>query len=379
MGLGVLTKGPIALALPLLVAVPYAWWRRASRAIWEPAGPLLCLAIVLPWVLAVSRPVPDFVRYALVTETWLRLTADQLQRTGPVWYFPPILLAGALPWSVVLLAGWRSVRPLDHRAAFLLLWIAVPLLFFTLSQSKRPQYMLPLIPAMGLLVARLWVGRRSVPGAAGIALTLGALGALLAAGYPLIPRLLPTTPDIRAAIPGTALTLGIASAAAAVATWAARTRPAVALVGLALPVSTIPFAGGRLMQAIGAERSAAGIAQAIAPVLETQSQVLAVRAFPLSLPFYLRRTVLLASDDAHELTSNYLTRHDTWRTALGSSLRPADWWREALAGCRARVFVVPAADQETRRVLEARVPLLIETSRYAAYGPCGGTDLALAR
>lgn len=379
-GLGILTKGPIALALPLLCALPYAWWRGASRAIWQPAGPLLCIALVLPWVLAVSRRVPDFLHYALVTETWVRLTTDQLQRTGPLWYFPPILLGGALPWTVAVLAGWRAARPLDRRAVFLLCWIAVPLLFFTLSQSKRPQYMVPLVPAVALLVARLWAGRRIIPGAAGIALTLGALATLLAAGHPLIPRLVPMTAEIRAALPGTAIGLGLAAAAAAVITWVARTHPSVVLVGLALPVSAIPFASDRLLQAIGRERSATAIAQAVSPVLDDRSQVLAVRAFPLSLPFYLGRTILLASEDGRELTSNYVTkRSEQWRTVPGSPLRPADWWRDALAGCRVRVFVVRAADRETRQLLDARLPLLIETAKYAAYGPCGGTDLARAR
>lgn len=385
MAFGVLTKGPIALALPLLVAIPYALWRRSGRALWEPVGPLLFVAIVLPWVLAVSRRIPDFLQYALVTETFVRLTTDQLHRTEPLWYFGPILLAGALPWTVVVLAGWREARPLrtsagaiDARTVFLLLWIAIPFVLFTLSQSKRPQYMVPLVPAVGLLVARVWEDRRSVPGAAAIAGVIAALGVGIAAFHSLVPGMVPTTTEIRAALPGTALAIGGATAGAAVVPWVWRARPPVALLGLALPVSTIPLAGDRLMDAIGRDRSAALIAEAVAPVLDDENRVLAIAAFPLSLPFYLRRTVLLASADGSELTSNYLTRASgaQWIKASHSPVHPLEWWREALDGCLARVFLARSDDGEVRRVLAARLPLLIETRKYAAYGPCGAATLA---
>ena len=89
-----------------------------------------------------------------------------LQRTGPWWYFPPILLLGTLPWGFLAAARIsRPAAPLDRRIVFLLLWVFVPLLFFSLSQSKRPQYMLPLVPAVGLLAGALWT-RRGVRAAA---------------------------------------------------------------------------------------------------------------------------------------------------------------------------------------------------------------------
>jgi 4-amino-4-deoxy-L-arabinose transferase-like glycosyltransferase len=146
MGLGILTKGPVALALPLMVAAPYALWRRAARALFDPAAILLFAAIAMPWVFAVDQDVPGFLTYAVVTETARRLTTDELGRTGPLWYFVVIFPVAALPWSAVLLGAlWQrrsAVRqPPDHRAVFLAAWMLVPLLFFTLSQSKRPQYL----------------------------------------------------------------------------------------------------------------------------------------------------------------------------------------------------------------------------------------------
>ncbi|UCD25524.1 MAG: glycosyltransferase family 39 protein, partial [Gemmatimonadota bacterium] len=172
MAFGVLTKGPIALAVPLMVAVPFMLWRRQWRAVLDPLSVIVFVALIAPWVFAVLRQVPDFLHYVLVTETAQRLTTDELQRTGPFWYFLAILPAAALPWSVIALASWRSLAwrdrygNMDGRIVYLLLWIVVPLIFFSLSQSKRPQYVLPLVPAIAMLVAAAWHSRpKCLPGA----------------------------------------------------------------------------------------------------------------------------------------------------------------------------------------------------------------------
>jgi len=131
------------------------------------------------------------------------------------------------------------------------------------------------------------------------------------------------------------------------------------------------------MREVGRERSAAPLASAIAPELQPTDQVVAIRTFPLSLPFYLERPILLATDDARELTSTYVaTRVERWRHAPGSPIRSAEWWRDALLDCRARVFVTRADDRDVRTVLGTRLPLLAETRKHAAYGPCIRTTLA---
>jgi len=179
--LGVLTKGPVALAVPLMVAAPFAVWRRASLAVWNPLGAIVLAAVVAPWVWAVSREIPGFLHYVVVTETWARMTTDELRRTQPFWYFLPVLLAGAFPWSIVALFGLRSRAidlDADRRAdrVFLWLWLLVPLIFFSLSRGKQEQYMLPLVSAIALLVASRWSDRpRGVRVAAAIWGVLGGL------------------------------------------------------------------------------------------------------------------------------------------------------------------------------------------------------------
>lgn len=386
-GLGILTKGPVALALPLMVALPFAVWRGAVRAIVEPVALLLGVAIVLPWVFVVSREVPGFLHYALVTETARRLATPELGRTGPLWYFLAILPVAALPWTATAIGGLRgrirtSDGAPDPRVVYLGLWILVPLLFFTLSQSKRPQYILPLLPAIGILVSAGWhrsAGR--LPGVRPTALLLAAIGGLFLAIHSRIAAWIPAASTAVAAhIPQTAVGLGLVCGGAAVLAWIAASHRGAVLLALSLPVAAIPFASTGLMEAIGKDRSAQGLAAAIARSASEQTEVVGVEVFPPSLAFYLGRTITLATRDGSELTSNYVIRHvESLRLLPGTTLRQQDWWRAALSTCtRPRIFVV-RVDAAPRTALAEQLPLIAETRKYAAYGPCGAERFASER
>lgn len=387
MALGVLTKGPVAVALPLLVTVPYAIWRRRVRFLVDAVAPLLFLVILLPWLFAMSRRVPGFLEYALVTETGRRLATPELQRTEPIWYFLIILPAAALPWSVVAAAAWwrgRTSRPptINRAGLYLALWLLVPLVFFSLSQSKRPQYILPLMPAVGLAVAYQWShASRRIPSIRAGAVVLLALAGVLAFTRHRMVSWIPTTPEVAEAIPGTALALALICFVAALIAWAGSRVREVALLGFTLPVAAIPTASHRLMDAIAADRSAATLAAAIAPALGPSAEVVTVGTFPLSLPFYLDRTLLLASDDATELTSNYLPLHpEIWQSAR-STVRSRAWWMQAAVECsgQPRVFVIANEDVAARDWAAQHLPLLVLTRKYSAWGPCGVTGLAVRR
>ena len=389
MACGTLTKGPIAIAIPLMVIAPYLGWRRRWDAMWDLVGVLLFVAILLPWVLAMSRVVPDFLRYVLVTETVMRLTTDELQRTGPVWYFLPILVTGAFPWSVALFAAWKEGRALressgqwDRHMMLFLLWVVVPLVFFSLSHSKRPQYLLPLIPAIGLLAAQVLTGSRMrVPTMKFAGLALGAIGVVILFANLIVGSLLDLNSAVMQAIPSTAVPLGAICIAAGAATYAAAHRTGVAVLALCVPIASIPIVSSRLMDAIGSDRSARELSHAIERVLTDETDVVTVGAYPLSLPFYLRRTLILSSTDGSELTSNFLTRtYSRWTGLRGSPLRPADWWLTVLAECpRPTVFVVRSDDTRVRDAMRARAPLIMENRKFAAYGPCSRSDLATRR
>ena len=390
MALGVLTKGPVALAVVLLPGLSYALWRRAGGALcalWMPLrlplGPLLFLALLLPWIWAMSKEVPEFLHYALVSETWRRMTTDQFERTGPIWYFLPSLLVGALPWSFVALgagrrlAGRDAAGRRDPRGVFLLLWLALPFVLFSLSHSKRPQYVLPLLPAVALLVAAAWRGERAegrpLPGArAGAGAWIG-MGALLVATAFFASRI-PKLPAGQAGpVARGLLAWGLAALLAGIGAWLGASRRETALVALSLPALAMPLFLTPLLQRIGDSFSSRDVAAAVAPYLSPEVEVVGVRAFPTSLPFYLGRTILVAGPRGRELTSNYIIdSYPRWLEAPGTPLRSLEWWPGALAACRRPMLFVAHAEDRTNRAALAAAGLLLryEDADFAAYGPC---------
>jgi 4-amino-4-deoxy-L-arabinose transferase-like glycosyltransferase len=390
MGAGALTKGPVAVAVPLLVLIPYALatgtpLRRLFA--WRALG--VFALITLPWFIAVSIRIPEFPSYVFVRETLQRMLTGSFHRSAPVWYYLPILPVATFPWIVPALArlrAWRGTWLTRHAAEareplLFASWVIVPLVFFTLSQSKLPQYMLPLTPAFALAAARNIV--RYGAGIAGrvyaaVALVLGL--ALVALTH-WLPAPIDLTPDEKAAIPPTAVALGLVvlGSASLVLRGTRRQRPLAAIVGYAGVVIAVPFASGRLLAAVGEDRSAASLARATAGALARVSDagggpgvVLGILAYPPSLPFYLGRTVAVATATGEELTSNYIADfQERYRGVTDSPLRPVGYWREALARCPVpTVFVTTAANRDARAVLAAALPLLAADGHYTAYGPC---------
>lgn len=360
---GVLTKGPVAIALPLLVAIPYSIWRKRASRIWSIAGLILFAAIIVPWVVSVQKVVPDFLRYVLVTETAERLTTGALKRTGPPWYFVPYLIGGALPWSVVLMRKPSA----EHRApsrVYLWMWVLIPFVFFSLSQSKRPQYIVPLMPAIALLVARELRLRVA-------AIVLAVPGVLLLIAPQFSRRL---DPAYRAAATQAAYALGallIIGGSIAVFTK----RRDLAIIGLSLPMIAIPVATTPLMKSISERRSAKSFIARIAPYVSPHVKVVGVEAFTGSMSFYLRQPMVLASDDGGELTSNYVIRHyPQFSAAPASPLKPVSWFAQTIDGCCAvRLYIVRDKDARIRQMLESRNARIIATgAHFVAYEPRTG-------
>jgi 4-amino-4-deoxy-L-arabinose transferase-like glycosyltransferase len=337
----------------------------------------------VPWALAVEAREPGFLRYALITETWQRLTTDRLQRTGPPWYFVPYLLAGAFPWILApiasVVARLRRRRPLTPGPApavvYLLLWIALPLLFFSLSQSKRPHYILPLVPAVALLAAQAWSRPRppaaaARAGGAGWLLLGGALLAVAAAPAALAAR---AGAGIAAAAVPFARTLGVAALASGLAAWRLARHRTLAPIALSLPLLALPLAVGPLFARVADERSARAAAEALRPRLTPDAAVVAVETFPPSLAFYLGRPIAISSANPRLLGSNYQLPTYLERVASGSpTLRPGGWWWSAVGTCAQPVFVVLHHPFEPRLAAarHAGLPLLYADGHLAALGPC---------
>jgi 4-amino-4-deoxy-L-arabinose transferase len=359
-GLGVITKGPVALALPLLVAIPYAIWRKRFRAIWSWSGLGLFILAVAPWVWAISVAIPDFLHYVLVTETAQRLATKALKRTGPPWYFIPYLIGGALPWSIVLLGSPKAIDRRDRFTIFLLLWIAIPFLFFSISQSKRPQYILPLMAPVALLVARIWRDARTGSRVAAVVLLIAGAALVIAPFVVLLPAEYGDAAKVSAIAIGATWIIGGA--------LALMPRRDVALVALTIPMIAIPLTANPIMQAIGARRSEAGLVEQLRPLVTPRTEVVGIDSFSGSMTFYFQRTMIVVTPDAEELTSNYLIRHYA-TFAGGASIKPESWLADALSDAATpRIYIVRNNDAPHRAQLAARgLRVVGSDTRYAAY------------
>src|SRR5215472_16549416 len=171
LAVGMLAKGPVAPALAVMIVAAYAIVRRDGkiflRSLWWP-GFLLFFAIALPWYVAVQMKVPQFVRIFFIEHNLERFGTNLYQHSQPFWYYIPVFLLSVLPWTVftimgIVNAGADSLRQFrgekhtsqddDGLQSFLLIWILVPIVFFSVSRSKLPGYILPAIPAAAVLTA----------------------------------------------------------------------------------------------------------------------------------------------------------------------------------------------------------------------------------
>jgi len=355
--LGVITKGPVAIALPLLVAIPFAW-KKIGR-IFPIAGLVLFVVVVAPWVYAISKAVPDFLHYVLVVETTQRLTTGALKRTGPPWYFIPYLLGGALPWTFVLLGQKLDRR--DRTNLYLLLWILIPFLFFSLSQSKRPQYILPLMPAVALLVARVWCdARRGTRIAAAVLILLGA--ACLAA-----PRFVHLRDEFAVGGKATAIAFGACALLGGVAAMVFAKRPWIAFIALSFPILATPLCVNPLMNSLAMRRSTKDLMAKV----PRDAEVVGVEAFTGSMAFYLQRPIVVVTPDAEEFTSNYLIRHYDRFAGSPTLQRPTSL--DAMLNDRAtpRVFIVRERDDTLAR---RGAQLLARGAHYDIYTMTRGQE-----
>ena len=159
MALATLSKGVIGAAIPAMVFVAYSistWdWKIWTRLRLF-SGAIVFLLITAPWFILVAQRNPEFLEFFFIHEHLQRFTQDAHSRTGPIYYFVPLLLIGIIPWVLqipgALVQAWQERRREFSSGWLLVCWFVVIFAFFSMSRSKLPGYIIPIFPALALLI-----------------------------------------------------------------------------------------------------------------------------------------------------------------------------------------------------------------------------------
>jgi 4-amino-4-deoxy-L-arabinose transferase-like glycosyltransferase len=305
MALAVLAKGLIGLVLPgavlvlyTLVARDWAIWRRLHLG----KGLLLFFAIAAPWFVLVALKNPEQPRFFFIHEHFERFLLKTHHREGAWYYFFVMLIPGIMPWLGLLpqslAAALRREAGVFQPRRLLLVWAVFIFFFFSYSSSKLPGYILPIFPALALLVA-LFLETASVRSrtvGAGLA-ALAGLGGMIAVPQVLDqpgrhPSELALLQAYQPWVLAAALLLLAGGAVALAQTRRLRRDAAVLALAVAGFAATHLILAG--FEPYGRQRAGLDMVPKIAAELSPETKIYSVGMYDQSLTYYLRRTVILA-------------------------------------------------------------------------------------
>lgn len=304
----VLSKGLMGIVLPGAVLVLYTLIER-DFGLWKRlhlfSGILLFMAIAAPWFIAVSIANPEFFHFFFIHEHFERFLTKTHGRYEPWWWFIPVLAAGILPWLITLIDSmahaWKTEPAAPQRfkpKRFLLIWAVFIFVFFSLSGSKLASYILPIFPALALLIGEHLSridGRRlfwqilpvAFLAAAGLILapnTVRFAGNELARGqYALFGNWL---------LAASAIWL-VGTVAALLLSCRDKVRGAIIVLACSSLIAAQVLLTGH--DSLSATRSDYAIAEQIKPHLRPGAPFYSLEGYDQTLTFYLKRTVTLVA------------------------------------------------------------------------------------
>ena len=299
MGLSMLAKGPVGVALPLLIGFVYiAVTRKWNRINW--LGLIVALAIAAlmsaPWFIAIEKQQPGFTYNFIIAENLGRFAGgEDYHKATPFWFYGPVVISGLLPWTAFLGTPFMRFRQnIDlkerHAQWFLWLWAGLIILFFSKSSTKLFTYILPAFPALSLLMAHgiLQAVKSKKPGTL-IALWLIALITIGGfAMYLLDEKSVPRSLGVPYLIGG-ALSL-LVSSAAITKFWRAGDGWKVIVAQFAgagaLSVCLLSFAGQ-----LSNYEDASAMFRALKPHLTPDSKIIQTSSFQPTAIFYTARPI----------------------------------------------------------------------------------------
>ena len=340
-GLATLVKGPVGFLIPGLVLLVYYRVSRV-RGVWKrffaPLNLLVFFGVTLPWFVGLSLQHPDFPHYGLVEESFHRFTTVQFHRTQPFYFYGLIVAGLFLPWSFILpeagVTAWKNKWFKSPADRLCLVWAVVVVIFFSLSKSKMPGYILSATVASGILAARFFDQALTNPDGraariigrgiiifAGLCSLVAVAALFLSSRTTLLAKPFGLEETNARQLGPHFIALAVLLAAFSLLGCLARFRRNASLCFIAFALFPPLLFGLNLgaIEVVFNTKSARQLAHAM-PALPPQTELLCLGCFPAGLPFYLQRTATLATTDGRELTSNYILyrlRQDShWPTNL---------------------------------------------------------------
>ena len=300
-----LSKGLVGLVIPaasLFFYSLFCWeWRAWRRMHWL-TGSMIFIALSAPWFWLVSARNPEFARFFFIHEHVERFLTTVHGREAPFWYFLPVLFVGFLPWTSFLprIIGdglRREAGQTFQTGRFLLVWAIFVLAFFSKSSSKLPSYILPMFPALALLLGQTLTRARAASLKKHLVLPL-CLWGLAALAYPLSGFLATAQWTPWPAYQQFAAFLsigGILFVLSAMLAWRALSRNQVPLAAMMLCAGGLfgALCAAQGHDAIGRLKSSKDVVAQISAHLRPETELFSVRAYEQTFPFYLRRPVTL--------------------------------------------------------------------------------------
>jgi 4-amino-4-deoxy-L-arabinose transferase-like glycosyltransferase len=294
LALAVLSKGPVALLLAGATVVIHALVTGSMRPLhrWHLRFTIpVFLLVCVPWFMAVSLRNPEFPEFFFIHEHVARYLTTVHERIGPWWFFIPCVLIATLPWmgSAARLGRALMRSPLrDPRHStmwFLAIFCVVVFVFFSASHSKLPPYILPMMPALAVLLAPHIVERedslaRAAWVAAAIVIVLGAgiCVYVVRHGHSLAhPMAMWAAVAIALALAGASLSANGARAWAAVAAGSILSIQALLMAYVSFPPA----------------QSSKALLEQVRPFIGPRTEIFSVNQYRQSIPPYLRRKVRL--------------------------------------------------------------------------------------
>ncbi len=327
LGLAALAKGPAAIILSGGAIFFWALFTKRSRdafRLFHPAALASFCLTALPWYILCARRNPDFFRIFIIEHNFKRYLTPEFQHIQPFWFYAPVLFIAFFPWSVLLL--WSStgcaihiarVRRVQPSTLFLISWTAFCILFFSISQSKLPGYILPAIPAIGLLLAHDLSCRLQRKRASIRLVCLSIAASLVALGFvvDLLGEKIPFVTDVRPPGSITAFVdlMFLGATVVVILSLLRRnlTGVAMATTALLLPIF-LTFGPDDLWQldaGVSARRaSQEAMGYFLAPAVQQATSYKLSRGLKYGLEFYLRREVNDWNPSASHGTVIFTTR-----------------------------------------------------------------------